>query len=153
MKVEGEAVVRYSEVGERPETSVNELLFTPGCILFICSSYVNTSVGPGSSSKGASLARSSHLPRTASKLFVTRCEGAHLLVFIEEVEDPVGLVRMLVWELLRERALPPPLEDVRSSNLVWYAKGPDTDPGFGLNEPPEVVEFERSISLCDHQCR
>jgi hypothetical protein len=84
---------------------------------------------------------------------VTRCEGVHLLVPVAEVEDPVGLVRILVWELLRERELPPPLEAVRSRSRVWYANGPEADPSLGLNEPFEVVEFERSIPLRFHQCR
>lgn len=100
-----------------------------------------------SSSPAASLVRSSHLPRVASRLFVTRCDGVHLLV-LGGFPEPVGLVRIPKpdCELLLERELPPPLEDVRSKRRVWYAKGPEaTGPDLELEETFDEVEFERSI--------
>jgi hypothetical protein len=100
------------------------------------------------SSKRASLERSSHRPRTVSKLFPIRCEGVHRRGVTETTDDPVVLVRRftLDCELLRDRELPAPREDVRSNKRVWYAKGaevPDREP---LDEL-EGTELERSIRI------
>lgn len=73
-----------------------------------------------SSAAAASLDLSSHLPLTASRLFVTRCDGVHLLVLAGVDDPPVGVVKMLMpdcCELLRER-VPPRVEEVRSSSRV-----------------------------------
>lgn len=68
----------------------------------------------------SAFARSSHLPRTASRLLPTRCDGVHLLV-LAGVTDPLGLgnIPLLDCELLRESDPPPPREAVRSKSRVW----------------------------------
>lgn len=75
------------------------------------------------SSAFASLTRSSHFPRTVSRLLVTRCEGVQRRVEAGVADEPVGWARMLLrlpdWELLRERSPPPLREDVRSRRRVW----------------------------------
>jgi len=101
------------------------------------------------SKRDSALARSSHFPRTASRLLPTRWDGAHLRVVAGVEEDPVVLLNMLPVdrELLRESDPPLPRDDVRSSRRVWYAKGPVEEARF--TDPVEVVddiEFERSIS-------
>lgn len=104
------------------------------------------------SSPAASLARSSHLPRTTSKLFATRCEGTHFLGLAEEPDVPVVFVRIPMpdCELLRESEVPLPLEVVRSRRRVWYAKGPE-DPDLELREALDGFEFEGSILWMVHQ--
>ena len=104
------------------------------------------------SSPAASIARSSHLPRTASKLFATRCEGAHFLGLAVELV-PVVFVRipMPVCELLRDNELPLPLEVVRSKRRVWYAKGPEEDPNLEFREASDDFELEGSIFRTFHQ--
>lgn len=80
-------------------------------------------VGERGSSLFASRTRSSHLPRTVSRLFVTRCDGVQRRVEAGVADEPVGCVRILipppVWELLRERRPPPLREAVRSRRRVW----------------------------------
>ena len=92
------------------------------------------------SSIAFSLARSSHLLRTASKLAPIRCDGAHRRVPVG-VPVPFGLNRPVDCELLRASVpAPPRVEEVRSSRRVWYAKGPET-----LPDPLEPEELEGSI--------
>jgi hypothetical protein len=94
------------------------------------------------SSAAASLDRSSHLPLTTSTLLDTLCDGVHLLVPVELLDAPVGFVRI---ELLRERLLLDRDEDVLSRSRVWYAKGPEDDPCFEVDDDVDDVEFARSI--------
>jgi hypothetical protein len=72
-------------------------------------------------SSEVSLARSSHFPRTTSKLLPTRCDGVHLLVLVGVADDPFGFVKIPMpdCELLRDSDPPPPRDEVRSSSLVW----------------------------------
>lgn len=99
---DGYGLSPVNEVGEDTRTDVGEA--TRGCSLF------------------ASRARSSHFPRTVSRLFVTRCEGVQRRVEAGVADEPVGCERMLIppdWELLRERRPPPLREAVRSRRRVW----------------------------------
>jgi hypothetical protein len=104
------------------------------------------------SSPAASLTRSSHLPRTASKLFPTRCDGAHFLGLAEGPGVPVVFVRIPIpdCELFLCNELPLPLEDVRSRRRVWYANGPEEVPDLGIGEALCVFELEGSISYLFH---
>jgi hypothetical protein len=91
-----------NEVGEETRTDVGEE--TRGASLF------------------ASRARSSHFPRTVSRLFVTLWEGVQRRVDAGVADEPVGWDSMLIppdWELLRERRPPPLREEVRSRRRVW----------------------------------
>jgi len=72
-------------------------------------------------SSRASWVRCSHLPRTASILFVTRCEGVHLLAATDPTDEPVVFVRrlMLDCELARDNELVLLRDAVLSSKRVW----------------------------------
>lgn len=67
-----------------------------------------------------SLARSSHLLRTASRLAPTRCDGVHRRA-TDGVPVPLGLRIPVDWELLRvsDPALLPRVDEVRSRSRVW----------------------------------
>lgn len=100
------------------------------------------------SSCGSALDRSSHLPRTMSRLLVARCVGAHLLVALGVPLPPVGEARTPLLERVpvRER-VPVPLRDaVRSSSRVWYAKGPTAL--VPVLELEDETESERSMLRC-----
>ena len=72
------------------------------------------------SSCDSALDRSSHFPRTMSRLLATRCVGAHLLVALGVPLPPVGEARTPFLERVPARESEPvPLRDeVRSSNRV-----------------------------------
>lgn len=53
---------------------------------------------------------------------------------------------LLDCELLREKEFPRAIDEVRSSNRVWYAKGPGDDVDLDPVEAFEDIESERSIS-------
>ena len=113
-------------------------------------SFVGLDEGVSSNIASGSRERSSHLPRTRSKLFPTRWTDVHLLGVTDSVEEPVVLVKRLIfdWELLRDNGPAPLREDVRSNSRVWYAKGaeePDLEPDEALDD----TEFERSIRNYD----
>lgn len=68
------------------------------------------------SREDSALARSSHFPRTASRLAPTRCVGAHLRV----ATLPVGefSIPLVTCELDRDRDPVPPRDEVRSRRRV-----------------------------------
>ena len=72
------------------------------------------------SSCNSALDRSSHFPRTVSKLLATRCVGAHRLVALGVPLPPVGEASTPLRERVPARESDPvPLRDeVRSSNRV-----------------------------------
>lgn len=109
---------------------------------------------PLPSSAASAFARSSHLPRTVSKLFTTRCDGVHRLAAC----NPFGLASGLEppareRELLRASGLTPLREDVRSRRRVWYAKAPAAPPvELEVREserPRELVDLEEALEVID----
>lgn len=108
-----------------------------------------------SSNSASARTRSSHFPRTVSKLPPTRCVGVQRLVPVRVGEGDVAPVSTGLAEPTdpdregvadRERVATLLREDARSRRRVWYAKVPDVGLGDEV-DAVEAVEFDLSMSF------